>query len=80
MITHDVADGGAMSEAARRLRSEMLVIVSGTDHVVTPGPALEFAELAGAETLVLDNDCGHLAPLCASAETGSAIYAFLRKP
>lgn len=75
-----MADGGTLADAAAGLRSEMLVIVGGSDHVVTPGPALEFAELAGAETLVLDSDCGHLAPICVPEETGSAIYGFLRKP
>ena len=32
---------------------------------VSPAPALEFAEVAGAEVVELQNDCGHTALFCA---------------
>lgn len=80
MIQHDVAAAadGSLERAASRVRAQLLVIVGATDHTVTPEPAIEFAEYVGAEVLKLDNDCGHLAPLCASAEVYAAVERFLK--
>jgi hypothetical protein len=44
---------------------------------VNPQPALDFARLIGAKTLVLEGDCGHLAPGCESAKLAPAVRAFL---
>ena len=57
------------------------VIVEAVDHLVTPGPALEFAELAGAQSLVLDDDCGHLGAFqsCSGTDMTVAISAFLAR-
>lgn len=81
MIGHDVSSpfGGSMEEAAARVRAEILVVVGLTDHIVTPGPALAFAELLGAETLELTNDCGHSAPGCAPATFRPRAAAFLAR-
>jgi homoserine acetyltransferase len=56
------------------LRRESL---SKSDHTVTPGLALEFAQLMHARTLVLDDDCGHNAVHCESAKVAEAIRALL---
>ncbi len=37
---------------------ELLVIVDAVDHLATPGPTLEFAEMAGAQSIVLEDDSG----------------------
>ena len=71
--------GGSMERAAAAVRATVLVIVSATDHTVTPGPALEFAKLIHAEVLELHNNCGHHAPECDSAKVNSAVAAFLVK-
>jgi homoserine O-acetyltransferase len=83
MINLDISRGfgGDMAAAAAAIQAELLVIVNAVDHVVTPGPALEFAELAGAQTVVLDDDCGHLSALrsCSGTEMTVAISAFLAR-
>ncbi len=83
MINLDVSRGfgGDMAKAAASIQAELLVVVNATDHLVTPGPALEFAELAGAQSLVLDDDCGHLSPFqsCSGTEMTLAISAFLAR-
>ncbi len=83
MINLDVSRGfgGDMAAAAASIQAELLVVVNATDHLVTPGPALEFAELAGAQSLVLDDDCGHLSPFqsCSGTEMTLAISAFLAR-
>ncbi|MFO8173854.1 MAG: alpha/beta fold hydrolase [Longimicrobiales bacterium] len=81
MVAHDVSApfGGDMRAAAARVQAEMLVVVGLTDHVVTPGPAIAFADLVGAPTLRLDNDCGHSAYVCAPATFRPRAAAFLAR-
>ena len=64
MMNHDVSApfGGDMAKAAASVKAQMLVIVDSQDHMVTPGPALNFANLAHAQVLELENNCGHIAP------------------
>jgi len=68
-----------MEQAASQVQAEAFVVVGLTDHVVTPGPALEFARLLGARTLQLTNDCGHQAPWCEPERFNFAVREFLRK-
>jgi len=80
--SHDVAGGtDDLERAARAVRARMLVIVSSDDRMVSPGPALEFAGLAGAETLVVPSACGHAVFWCEAETLGAAVRAFLdREP
>lgn len=80
MIGHDISSafGGSLEEAAARTQAEFFVVVGLEDHVVTPGPALEFARILGARTLELANDCGHQAPGCEEAVFNSQVREFLR--
>jgi homoserine O-acetyltransferase len=81
MIGHDVARRaeGSMAKAADAVRAEVLNVVGLRDHMVTPEPALEFAELLGAGSLALENDCGHLLFDCDEARVRLAIGAFLSR-
>ena len=83
MINLDISRnfGGDMAAAAAAMQAELLVIVNATDHLVTPGPALELVELTGAQSLVLNDDCGHLSPFqaCSGTQMTEAISAFLAK-
>ncbi len=79
MIGHNVAAPfeNSMERAAARIDSEVLVIVTPEDHVVTPAPALEFAKLLGAEAIELPNDCGHNGLRCDSEILSQATQRFL---
>ncbi len=79
MMSLDVAApfGGSMEECAKTVKPRLLVIVGREDHVVTPGPAMEFAKLAGAKLLVLESDCGHLSNACESEKVVAAVNEFL---
>ena len=83
MINLDISSefGGDMAAAAAAIRAELLVVVNAVDHLVTPGPALELAELAGAQSVVLNDDCGHLSAFqaCSGTEMTVAISAFLAR-
>jgi len=79
MLSLDVsaAFGGSLDAAAAAVKAKALIVVAAQDHVVTPGPALDFARRLHAEILVLDGPCGHRAPGCEDAKVTSAVRAFL---
>jgi homoserine O-acetyltransferase len=72
---------GDWHAAAQAIRADMLVIVGSSDHVVTPGPAIELAGLMGesATLIVFENDCGHNIPGCEMFRSRSLIREFLRE-
>jgi homoserine O-acetyltransferase len=80
MIQLDVSRdfGGSLARAAQAVRAKTFVIVANHDHIVTPGPANEFAVLLGAQLLELKSECGHLAPSCESERLNEAVRAFLK--
>ncbi|HEX4029592.1 MAG TPA: alpha/beta fold hydrolase [Terracidiphilus sp.] len=77
VLHHDVAHGGSIEDAAKRVKARVLIVNSVQDHMVSPEPALNFAELISAKTIVLQSDCGHLAPGCEAATLDPAVRAFL---
>ncbi|MEJ2539099.1 MAG: alpha/beta fold hydrolase [Gemmatimonadota bacterium] len=83
MMATDVTGGspGGWEAAAPRVRADMLVLVGASDHVVTPGPAVAFAEALGdqATLVVFQNDCGHDIPGCEMFRSRSLIREFLRE-
>jgi len=80
MMAHDVGKtaGGSLEGAAKATKAKLLIIVNERDAMVTPAPALEFAKLAKAQTLVLKGECGHKAPSCEEKAIGARIAEFLR--
>jgi homoserine O-acetyltransferase len=77
VIHLDVSHGGSMEDAAKRVKARVLIVSSAQDHMVNPQPALDFAALIGARTLVLQSDCGHIAFGCEGATVNPAVRAFL---
>ncbi|MFP5205967.1 MAG: alpha/beta fold hydrolase [Acidobacteriota bacterium] len=73
----DVAHGGSLEAAARRIKARVLIVNSAQDHMVNPQPALAFARLIGARTIVLRGDCGHIATSCEAATLDPQVRAFL---
>lgn len=81
MMALDVSEtfGGSMDAAAAAVKAKVLVIVSKTDHVVTPGPALDFAQRLHAPVVELENECGHLGPNCDGPKVTKAVHDFLAR-
>ena len=79
MIGHDISRDfdHDMNKAAKAMQSELLIIVGRSDRVVTPQPALDFAEISGAAAVVLGGDCGHAAPWCEAEFYAATIKTFL---
>jgi homoserine O-acetyltransferase len=79
IIGHDIAHGGSLYDAANKVKARVLIIAATQDHMVNPLPALGFAKLIHAQTLVLDSDCGHMAPGCEIGKVTSEIEEFLNQ-
>jgi homoserine O-acetyltransferase/O-succinyltransferase len=81
MMSIDVTEkfGGSWELAAASVKAESLIIVARLDHTVTPSPALKFAGLLKAESVVLEGDCGHSTHLCETGKINSAVARFLEK-
>lgn len=79
MMALDVAAGfgGSWERAAAAVKAKVLVVVSPSDRMVSPGPALEFGRALGAEVLELRSDCGHLAFSCEAGTLASRVNGFL---
>ncbi len=79
MINQNVSSpfGNDMKKTASRVKAKLLNIVSLHDHMVNPLPAIEFGKLINAETIKLDNDCGHLGPGCEMDKVNAAVNKFL---
>ena len=79
MIGHDATRsfGGSLERAMNAVKAKVLVVVSRTDHMVTPSSAIEAADRMGAEKLIIDSDCGHLAFQCEAGEVAAAVSKFL---
>jgi homoserine O-acetyltransferase len=69
--------GGSMEQTAARIKAKVFVVASKFDHVVTPGPAIE--KFINAKLLVLEGDCGHLAPSCEAQKVNPAVDEFLKQ-
>jgi homoserine O-acetyltransferase len=80
MMRHDVSApfAGSLAKAAGQVKAPLLVVVDARDHMVTPGPALEFAAGAKARVLKMDTDCGHLVPTCEQGKIAAAIAEHLK--
>jgi homoserine O-acetyltransferase/O-succinyltransferase len=68
----------SLEQAAKHVRSKMLVIVSTQDHVVNPDPAIRFAKAIAAPIIYLDSPCGHRSLSCISV--GPTVAQFLADP
>ncbi len=79
MISHDFTNnfGGSMDRAAAKIKADVFIIVSESDHLVNPQPALVLAKLIDAKVLLLKNNCGHLAIGCEMEKCVQAIQQFL---
>ncbi len=69
--------GGDLAAADEPVKEDVLVVVSLKDRVVTPHHALKFAELDGADSVVLDTGCGHGAFRCEPQIINTSLKAFL---
>jgi homoserine O-acetyltransferase len=79
MIALDVAKpyDESLERAAHAVKAKMLVVAAAQDHMVNPGPALEFARDIDSPVIKLESDCGHLAPGCESGTLYPRVRAFL---
>jgi len=66
MISHDVTMSfeGEMAPTTDRVKADMLIVVSPTDHMVNPQPSRQFAESLDTRVIEFDGTCGHVDSFC----------------
>jgi homoserine O-acetyltransferase/O-succinyltransferase len=76
---HDISKqfGGSMEDIVKRIKAKLFLIISETDLLVNPTEAKKFARLTNAKTLLLHNNCGHLAVSCEIDRCREEIDKFL---
>ncbi|MFA6978050.1 MAG: alpha/beta fold hydrolase [Ignavibacteriaceae bacterium] len=81
MFTHDITRNynSSFGETAKHIKAKLFIIVSQTDLLLNPLPALDFAVAANSKTLLLKNDCGHLAVGCEMELCRTEIQKFLKE-
>lgn len=79
IIRHDITKefNGSMEEAAKSIKAKLFLIISRTDLLVNPIETKKFANLTNAKTLLLNNNCGHLAVSCEIDRCRNEIANFL---
>jgi homoserine O-acetyltransferase len=62
VMKHDITTKfkGSLENAAKMIKAKMLIIANKQDHVINQSLAIQFAEMAKAELVVMDDDLGHL--------------------
>jgi homoserine O-acetyltransferase len=78
---HDISwrDDYDMEKTAKRIKTDLFIIVNKQDHTVSPWEALKLAKMIKAKTLVLDNNRGHLGIGYEMGKVRKAIDRFLKK-
>jgi homoserine O-acetyltransferase len=79
--SHDIFAhlGGSKEKAAEAIKADVLMIVSETDHLVNPEPAIDFAKALDCELVVLENNCGHLAIGCEMERCSRIVSDFFKR-
>lgn len=79
MISHNIYKdfNNSPEETAGHIKAETLIIVSESDQIVNPLPALELAPLINAVTLIIKDNNGHLAVTPNMEMVSKAIDQFL---
>lgn len=69
---------GDLNKAAKQIRSKLFMIISKRDMMVNPTYSYHLADMTGCRTLILDNNCGHLAVTCEIDKVRKSIDDFLK--
>lgn len=69
---------GDLNKAANQIRSKLFMIISKRDMMVNPTYSYQLADITGCRTLILDNNCGHLAVTCEIDKVRKSIDDFLK--
>lgn len=80
ILRHDITRrfGGDITQAAQAWKAATLVVVATHDHSVDPEPALAFARLIRADTVVMSSSAGHSA-IFGDTAARAAIRRFLAR-
>ena len=80
MMDHNVYshDATGARPYAQKVKSELLVIGSTSDHMVNPVPGKKFSQSIGADYIAIENNCGHMGSTCNAGEVAAIVGTFLK--
>lgn len=81
MMSHNIFKrfNGSVEKTAQRIKAQVLIIVSQSDQIVNPLAALQFAPLIKAQTMVIEDNGGHLTISAHMKEVSKRIADFLEQ-
>ena len=81
IVNNDISKsfGGSMEEAAKSINAKLFLIISETDLLINQTETKRFAEQTKTKTLLLNNNCGHLAVSCEIERCREEIALFLEE-
>ncbi|RPI68277.1 MAG: alpha/beta fold hydrolase [Ignavibacteriales bacterium] len=81
IMDHDISKefNNSYKELAGEIKSDMFIIVSETDMMVNPAESIKLIDAMGCRKLILNNNCGHLAPSCEIERVKEEINQFLKE-
>lgn len=77
VMSQDVLRGNDLATVARATKAKWYILVNAKDRMVTPAPALQWAEAVHAPTYISQKPCGHLIMLCDAEGVSSRVTQFL---
>lgn len=79
MMSHDVigVDVNGVENFANRVRADVLVIGTSSDHMVNPAPAKQMATEMGVSYLEVTSNCGHIGTSCEGRLVNTRVAEFL---
>ncbi|MFN4110899.1 MAG: alpha/beta fold hydrolase [Ignavibacteria bacterium] len=80
MISHDISKGfNSKEDLKNHIKARLFLIISRQDHILHPSSSFEFAKIMDCNTLILDDDCGHLSVNCNIDKVREEIKSFLQE-
>ncbi len=78
MISHDISKGfGSKEDLKNQIKAKLFLIIAKQDHILHPSSSLELAKILNCQTLLLDDNCGHLSVNCNLEKVREEINSFL---
>ena len=79
MIDHDVLgpDDDSLQAFVGRMKANVLIVGTSSDHMVNPIPAKQLAPAIGAEYFEVESNCGHIGSSCEKDRVIARVAKFL---
>lgn len=78
ILSMDVYKGGSVADAARKVKSKVLIVNGTQDLAVNATESVRFAGALGVKPVLLTSACGHMSVSCEASSLAPVIQKFLQ--